>query len=397
MTAGRVALVMRSLDGGGMQRCMLDLAGGFVARRLRVDLLVADASGPMRQRLPEGVVLHSLPAVSAARARAFALRRFGADALPLAGVTLPRMLRHLEGLAASLSELRPQAVLAMGTQSNLAAVWARALARVPSRVAVTECSTLSIAAQRPLWSFRRAYPGLVRGVYPRADKVLTVSHAVADDLAATAQLPRDWLETIPNWIGDDLPAKAAAAPPHPWLAPGEPPVVLGVGRLHWQKDFPLLLRAFARLRRQRPLRLILLGEGGERGRLEALARELGIADDLAMPGFVANPYAWMAHAALLTVTSVSEGFGNVIVEALACGLPVVSVDCPGGPREILEGGRFGRLAPVGDADALAEAMAATLDRPPPPELLCARAADFGFERAVERYLALLMKGPRHGA
>jgi glycosyltransferase involved in cell wall biosynthesis len=169
---------------------------------------------------------------------------------------------------------------------------------------------------------------------------------------------------------------------------------MGVGRLNPQKDFGTLLRAFAALRREREARLIVLGEGEEREALARLAAELGVANDVDMPGFADNPYAHMSKAALFVLSSRFEGLPTVLVEAMACGTPVVATDCPSGPSEILEGGRLGGLVPVGDADALARAMAEALDRPVPTELLCARAADFAVERAVDRYLELLLEGRR---
>jgi len=172
---------------------------------------------------------------------------------------------------------------------------------------------------------------------------------------------------------------------------------LGVGRLDPQKDFPTLIRAFARVRAQRPARLIVLGaEGHERhskyvAELKALPARLGIADDVDLPGFRHNPFAFMSRAAVFVLSSIYEGLGNVLIEALACGTPVVSTDCPSGPAEILEGGRFGALVPVGDDAAMAAAIAATLDRPPAAATLRERARMFSVERAVDRYLDLMFE------
>jgi glycosyltransferase involved in cell wall biosynthesis len=173
-------------------------------------------------------------------------------------------------------------------------------------------------------------------------------------------------------------------------------VVLAAGRLTPTKDVPTLLRAFARARTVLNARLMILGEGknaeesAER-RLEliALATELGVAEDVSMPGFVDNPFAYMARASVFVLSSLWEGFGNVLVEALACGCPVVSTDSPDGPGEILDRGRYGRLVPVGDHGAMAEAILATLRAPPDPDVLRSRAAMFSVDRAVESYIAAL--------
>jgi glycosyltransferase involved in cell wall biosynthesis len=167
-------------------------------------------------------------------------------------------------------------------------------------------------------------------------------------------------------------------------------VILGAGRLTAQKDFPTLIRAFALARAAQPMRLILLGEGELREPLRALAADLGIAAQVDLPGFVENPYAFMSRAHVFVLSSAWEGFGLVLVEAMACGTPVVSTDCPAGPAEILMGGRFGRLVPVGDAGAMAEAIRATLADPLPADRLRSRAGDFSLEKIGDEYFELLL-------
>ena len=159
--------------------------------------------------------------------------------------------------------------------------------------------------------------------------------------------------------------------------------------MKWCADFPTLLQAFAQVRAQRQARLLLLGEGEMRRKLEALARELGVDQDVSLPGFASNPFAYMARAAVFVLSSVHEGLPGVLIQALACGCPVVSTNCPGGAAEILEDGRYGRLVPVGDPAAMAQAIISTLDAPPDRELLQKRASLFSVDRAVEQYLDVL--------
>jgi glycosyltransferase involved in cell wall biosynthesis len=212
------------------------------------------------------------------------------------------------------------------------------------------------------------------------------------------RLPRERIDAIHNpVVTPELAARAAALLDDPWFQPGEPPVIIGVGRLAVQKDFGTLLRAFARVRSRRPARLVVLGEGDQRPRLERLAEELGVAADVRFPGFVDNPLAYMRRAAVFALSSIYEGLGNVVVEALACGCPVVSTDCPGGPAEILGHGRFGRLVPVGDSDAFGDALLAVLDDPRESSPLLARARDFSASVIADRYLDVLTRvgaGPR---
>jgi glycosyltransferase involved in cell wall biosynthesis len=167
------------------------------------------------------------------------------------------------------------------------------------------------------------------------------------------------------------------------------PVILGVGELCARKDFGTLIRAFALVRRERPARLVILGKGRQREKLEALARELGVGADVSLPGFVNNPYPYMKRASLFVLSSAYEGFGNVLVEALATGTPVVATDCPSGPREILEDGRYGPLVPVGDVRRLASSILDTLAHPPEPPLLVQAAERFRVESSAVQYLTAL--------
>jgi glycosyltransferase involved in cell wall biosynthesis len=236
---------------------------------------------------------------------------------------------------------------------------------------------------------RGLWPVLVRTCYPWAACVVAVSRGAADDLAHTAGLPREDIEVVYNpVITPRVMALARQTADHPWLAPSEPPVILGVGRLTRQKDFATLIRAFAEVRRTRSARLIILGEGEDRPALEALAADLGVAGDVALPGFRTNAVTYMAASALFVLSSAWEGLPTVLIEALAAGTRVVSTDCPSGPREILRAGELGALVPVGDAPALAAAIADALHRP--AEVLpVAALAPFTRDAAVDHYLRLI--------
>jgi glycosyltransferase involved in cell wall biosynthesis len=307
-----------------------------------------------------------------------------------------KALFYLADLIDYLQFREPDAVIAADTYCNLVAIWARRLSKVKSKVVVSERNALSIQLQRPerrrTWRWRHV-PPLVGALYPEAEGIVAVSNGVAQDISILCGIPRSAITTIYNPIhtGDELEQRAAESIDHPWLQPGQPPLILSVGRLVKPKDFATLIRAFALFRRSQPARLLILGdepERGERARLAALARHLGVAEDVQLPGHVANPYPFYRRAALFVLSSYREGLGNVLIEALACGCPVVSTDCPYGPAEILENGHYGRLVPVGDAAAMAEAMAATLAAPPPAAMLKARAAAYSVERAASAYLAL---------
>jgi glycosyltransferase involved in cell wall biosynthesis len=348
---------------------MLSLAQGFSARGFAVDLVLAQAEGPYLDQVPESVRLVELNARHRRARRTLA--------------SLPALVRYLR-------REEPEALLSALNRANLAAVWAWRLARVPGRVVISEQNTFSSWLQK--LSKRRAWLmlRLVRRFYPWADAITAVSEGVADDLAQVVGLPRDRVEVIHNpGVTPELCEKAQAPLDHPWFQPGQPPVVLAVGSLTVQKDFPTLIRAVAQVQENRPVRLLILGEGQDRPALEAQVRELGLEQSISLPGFVANPYAYMTCASVFVLSSRWEGLPTVLMEALFCGTPVVATDCPSGPREILRDGQYGRLVPVGDVIALARAIETTLDdktaRPPRESW-----HPFELETVVDQYAAILL-------
>lgn len=389
-----IALAIHTLGGGGLERVVINLATEMAARGYRVDLLVARAEGNMRELVPDSV---RMPTLRASRRLAAHARMVAADPGGLGRVfplLLDRkshwMFKYIPSLTQYLGKCRPDALLAAHTPVNLAALWARRLAGAGTRLVVSEHVTLSEQLKRTRTWYKHAYPALMRRTYGWAEAIVAVSAGVADDLAARTGLPRAHIATIHNPVDPRVAPDAQTPLDHPWFAAGSPPVVLSAGRLVDQKDFATLLRAFARVRRSRVARLMILGEGKQRAGLEALARELDIAADMDLPGWQTNPHAFMARAGVFVMSSTWEGFGSVLVEALASGCPVVSTDCPSGPAEILAGGKFGALVPVGDAPALAQAILTTLDTPPDRARLQARAADFSIDMVTDQYLELLL-------
>lgn len=365
-----LAIFLPSLAGGGAERMMLNLALGLVEAGVVVDLVVGDAKGPYRDLVPSQCHLIDLGA--------------------------GRVMAALPGLVRYLRRRMQEVMLAAMDHANLVALWASALARVPTRVYVSVRNNLSQEAAQAPTRAGRWLPRLARVFYPQAQAVIAVSQGVADDLARLIGAGRARVLVLPNpVVTPDLATLAAAAPDHPWFAPSGPRVILAAGRLSPQKDFPTLIRAFALLSPDRELRLLILGEGPERAALESLVRDLGLTERVALPGFQANPFAFMARARLFVLASAWEGLPGVLIQAMACGTPVVSTDCPSGPREILADGRFGPLVPVGNPPALARAIIDTLDRPCPGAMLRARADEFGLAAVTRRYAAALglVSGP----
>lgn len=365
---GRIAFFVPSLRGGGAERVMLTLADGIAQRGIAVDLVLPQANGQYLGEVPPHVRLVNLNA--------------------------GRVLTSLPALVRYLRRERPAALLATMSHANVVALWARRLARVPTRLVVREANTLSETARGSPRRRQKTLPWLARWCYPWADEIVAVSEGAARDLARLTRLPAERIRILPNPIvTPELTLMAEEPLSHPWFGDGQPAVVLAVGRLAKQKDFPTLIRAFASVREQRPARLMILGEGPERARLESLAEAVGAREHVALPGFVANPFPYMAKAGVFVLSSAWEGMPGVLIQALACGAAVVAADCESGPRELLQGGRFGRLVPVGNVPALAAAIVSTLDRPPRPALHEA-VGPFTREAAVEQYLNVLQGNSR---
>jgi glycosyltransferase involved in cell wall biosynthesis len=241
--------------------------------------------------------------------------------------------------------------------ANIIAVWARFITGLPQCVVLNEQNTLSSVSNGENDLRWKLYPELAQWFYPWADVVTAVSEGVAVDLVKAAKLSPRHVQVIYNPIvTSDLQKKSESLLDHPWFRPGEPPVVLGVGRLTGQKAFTVLIEAFAKVRKTQLARLLILGEGEERPMLENLIRQLGLEQDVNLPGFVSNPYPYMAHAALFVLSSRWEGLPTVLVEAMSLRTPVIATDCPSGPREILKDGLYGQLVPMDDPCSLALAI-----------------------------------------
>lgn len=363
----RVSLVMPCLEMGGVERVMLNIAEGLSQKGITVDLVVSYALGPLKHDIPDGVQLVDLKA--------------------------PRVRQSVPGLIKYLRRHRPAAIISAKDYQNVVVIWAAKLSCIATKVIVTTHIDVALEWERYRGRKSKLIPYLVRYSYPLATHIVAVSQGVRESLARITGLPMERIKVVYNpVITPALLLKANGPIDHPWFASGEPPVLLSAGRLTEQKDYPTLIRAFALVREERPVRLMILGEGEDRPRLEDLARELGISTDVALPGFVDNPYQYMKRAAVFVLSSKWEGLPTVLIEALAVGTPVVSTNCPSGPAEILEEGKWGQLVPVGDETLLAAAIIQTLDRPPNRDLLRKRGLEFSVDRAVQQYLDLLVEG-----
>jgi len=356
-----VLFVITHLHAGGAERVTVLLANELASRGLKVAIATYVKQGDFIDQISAMVPLIEV----------------GGAGWAAAIVPLARLIRRT----------RPAAVVGVMVSSNVAAVAAGKLAMTGARIVLIEHNQVDRgAAHYGSLSYRA-----IRWSYPWAHAIVCVSDGVRDSLCRYAGMTPGKMRVIHNPIVPPGLAELAARPcPHPWAGDPEVPLVLAVGRLTAAKDYPMLVRSFALLLKQRRARLLIVGKGPERERLEALIDELGIGEHVAMPGYTDNPYAYMARADLFVLSSQWEGFPTVLVEALACGAPVVATDCASGPREILLDGDLGLLVPVGDERAFADAMLRTLDAAPRRDARMARGNSFTVARAADAYQALLL-------
>ena len=341
---------------------LVNLARGISGLGPRVQFIVGDRERPFLEELPPEVQLIE----------------FGE---PRARECLDDLLRHL-------AAQRPTAVLSAKTADDMIAMRAKRLAQSRTKFILRPGTTFSrrLSGKRNALKRWLTYRKL-RPLFREADGVVAVSRGVANDIASITKIPRQKIHVIANpTVTPELTSLSRAPVAHPWFNPVTAPVILGIGGLRRSKDFPTLVRAFALVRRQRSARLMILGRGGRKEALLKLARELGVDEDVQLPGFVSNPYSYLAKGSVFVLSSLWEGSPNVLIEALAVGTPVVATDCPSGPRDILQDGRYGALVPPGNAGALADAIMLTLRRPLSAVTLREAVGEHVMELSARRYL-----------
>lgn len=325
----KVAFFLPHLTDGGVAHSSFILAEQFVAHGHEVDILTIRPNPAMTGEPPAGARVIDLGAGRAATA-------------------IPALARYLR-------REKPSGMISVQHFANTTAVLAKVLAWSRTKLVLSERMFVDAALERDKGIRRLVLPRLMWLLYRKANAVVANSSANADRLGELLGWERGRVRTIYNPTFHPSISGLAEEPlDDPWFAPGEPPVVLTVGRLSVEKDYGVLVRAFAKIKQTVDCRLVIVGEGPERASLEALVRELGVADEVDLPGHRANPYSYMSRAALFVLSSQYEGLPNVLIEAQACGVPVLSTDCPTGPREILMDGAAGVLVPVGDVGALAD-------------------------------------------
>ncbi|MBX4216111.1 glycosyltransferase, partial [Candidatus Parcubacteria bacterium] len=305
----KIAFCVSSFRAGGGERMLVDLANEFSRRGYGVDMVALSNVGEYSDQLDPSVNKVVLKA--------------------------RRMFLSLPGLIRYLSRERPIAMVTLDEHTSIYALIARFLSRAPTRIVPRVGTTYSkLFAFRGMRERHRLW--LMRFLYKRADRIIAVSKGVADDVASFLGVPQEKIVTVYNPKSlAFIEARGSVPPPHPWLSDTSSPVIMAAGRFRHPKNYQMLVRAFASVRKTVPARLILVGKGRDEEELKKLVRELHCERDVLFPGYAENPYAWIRRADVFVSTSVWEGMPNALLEAMACGVPVISSDCDSGPREII--------------------------------------------------------------
>jgi len=365
MSKERIAIFAPSMRGGGMERVTLAIATGIANRGYLVDLLLVKGEGPFMSTIPDNINV-----VDFNKSRALK--------------TLPSIIKYLR-------QAKPHSILCSMGHTGLMTILAKQMSFSKTKVFVLIHNTMSFSTRYLPATKRRILFEATRLLFTKAESVIGVSQGVIDDLKQSTPIPHDKLRVVYNPVSTPQLKHAMNEPNnHKWLVDKSIPVLLGAGRLHYQKSFKTLIQAFYHVVQEREARLIIVGEGTQREMLTNLVQQLGLEDIVDMPGFVDNPYSYMKNSDLFVLSSDFEGLPTVLIEAMACGCPVVSTDCPSGPKEILNNGEYGKLVPVNNPEALAKAILEELSEKHDISNIQARSEDFSEERVTDEYLSLLL-------
>ena len=360
---GHIAVFLPSLRGGGAERMMVILANEFANHGHQVDLLLAKKKGPY-ERLVGGAV------------NCIDFKR-------------GRVLLSLIPLIKYLKKNKPDVLLSAMNHTNIVSVWARILSRSNTKCVVSVRNAMKGKKGITKRLNRILFYGLIKLSYPYSHAITTVSNGVSNEVAILLPGHKEKIHTVYNpVVGPELKEQIKEPLRHPWLTSDNIPVIISVGRLTFQKNFDSLIHSFCRVRKEIDAKLIIFGEGEMREELEKLVNKLRLEEHVHLPGFVNNPFSYIKKASLFVLSSRWEGLPGVLIQAMACGTPVLSTDCPHGPAEILENGKWGKLVPVGDPDKMSREIINSLQQTKHPDVT-RRANYFSVDKAVDNYLRIM--------
>lgn len=393
MNKKKISLFVSTLAGGGAEKIMLELGKEFLKTGFNVDLILIEKKGPYLKEVPDNIKIVELGEsfLSLKYLRIYHLRYKSLKTLiQLSHLIIGTgILFSVFPLMDYLKKKKPDVLLSTLTEPNIIAILAKMIQDSDCRLVIRIANYFSYSLKR------KRIRLLAKSLYQKTgiiDKIIAISQGVKDDLTQNLKIPSEKISVVYNPINldDIIIKKNEEVTSLRWLNyKRDFKVVLGVGRFVKQKALDDLVRAFYFVRQSRNVKLIILGEGEERTKIADLIKTLNLEQDVYLPGFVDNPYAYISKVDVFVLSSKWEGFGNVILESLSCGTSVVSTDCPSGPSEILENGKYGKLIPVGDINAMAKAIESVLETPFNPELLKRRAADFDKSKVIQEYLKFM--------
>lgn len=362
--SGRITVLLATYSNSGVPRIRLTLTRILASRGFNVDLVLVGGTLPEAERI-----------------------KFS-DSVNVVELRKSRVAAALPSLVKYFRRARPSGIIAAESHINVIAMVALRLSCVSAPITVSFHVPPDRDSSKPLWHKARWNSLIGHWVFPRAAAIVAISSGMADSLARSLRLPITSIRVIHNPVVHSGLFDKASREMEPAIDTGAG-FILGVGRLSPNKGFIELIDAFALIRDDTKLNLVILGEGVDRSRLEERVRKLSLGNRVFLPGAVNNPYSWMANAKLFVSSSHFEGLSNVIIEALACGCPVVATDCFTGPKEILKNGRYGELVPVGDSTAMAKAIQRALEKKHDRQALKKRAMDFHADGIIDQYLEVL--------
>ena len=362
MTKHPIAIFIPSVHGGGAERAMLIFAEELAKRSINVEVVVGSLEGAWRNMLP--------------------------DSLSIVDLGATRMVKTVLPLRRYIVSRRPVALFSTISHANLGALIAKVISGVDMPVIVRQSNT-------PLSEYKESSGAkwvgrLIPYVYSWADAIIAVSDSVRDDLVTMKPHLASLIKVIPTPVlFSAIFDQAREVPDHPWFRDKKIPIIVSVGRLKPHKGMYDLVKAFSYVIKKKPARLVIVGEGDDRKRIEKFVATRGLAENVALVGFKSNPFSFMRHSDVFVLASHYEGLPNVLIQALALGVPVVATDSPGGVRELLKDGLLGHLVPVGQIKVMADAIITAFSRERntagSPEML----ARYHVEDATDQYLSLL--------
>lgn len=357
----QITILLPSLRGGGLEKQILFVAESLFKLNFNVEILI----------------INSINSVYVPKTK-----------IKITNLKVKQIRYALFPLINHFRRTKPSIVFCADTPLNALTILAKKISNYPNKLIVSERNHLTSITKYAKRTGDKIRPFIAKYLYPHADLITTVSEGVAEDLIQTYKLDPQKVKTLYNMFDtEDIVQKSKKEAKH--LPKDNLPTIVNIGRLSHQKDQTTLIKAFAILRKKQQCHLIILGEGEERKKLQQLIHQLNLENDVFMPGFVSNPYPYIAQTNLFVLTSIYEGLPGVLIEALAIGTSIVSTNCPSGPAEILQNGKYGLLTPVGNTFALADAMQKLLKQPYSPDILRARAMDFSIETLIPQYLDVL--------